>query len=292
MSTIALNALSFLVGLLPWRAAQRLGAALGLIWFHALRIRRRTVLENLARAFPDLPAVERLARARAAYRHFGISALELLRLAEMSPGEVTARVHASGMERFRAAAERGRGVVIATAHFGNFDLLACSQALAGVPLAIVSRDLKGRGANAFWMASRRATGLAIFPEDGGALAVARWLRQGKVLGLTIDQRVPAERGGIQAGFFGWPVWTTTAPALLAARLGAALLPVRLERRDDGDHDLVVEPEIAVARPADPAEIERVTAELNRVLEGWIRRRPEQWMWLHRRFRSSKIQNRA
>jgi KDO2-lipid IV(A) lauroyltransferase len=257
------------------------GAFLGLVWFHVVRIRRRVVRDNLALALPER-ADDHRRIARASYRHLGISALEFLKLS-VDQDAVAARVHAHGLERFEAARARGRGVIVVTAHFGNFDLLACSQARRGVPLAIVSRELHGGGSNRFWMESRRASGLRIFQERGGVRHVLRWLRAGNALGLVVDQRTPPARGGTRATFLGHQVWTSTAAAKLALRTGAALVPARIERRADGDHDLYVDEEIDFV-PGRGAEAEQeLTERINREVEGWIRAKPELWLWLHRRF---------
>ena len=286
MSNVVLNAVALIAGLFSWAAAQRLGAFLGLVWFYIVRIRRAVVFENLAIALPGTRS-EHYRVARDAYRHFGVSALEFFKMSSLSPSEISKKVHAHGMEHFERAYSRGRGVIVVAAHYGNFDLLACSQAARGIPLAIVSRDLHSKGTNGFWMRTRRSSGLTVFQEKGAAREVIRWLRQGKVLGLTVDQRTPPKRGGMLAGFLGWNVWTTTAPAKLALRLGAALVPVRVERREDGDHDLVVEPEIELPDNKKDEGIILLTKRINDVVANWVLTRPEHWMWLHRRFSGAK-----
>jgi KDO2-lipid IV(A) lauroyltransferase len=282
VSTLLFKTASFLAGLLPWSLAQRLGGALGLFWFFAVRVRRRVVLENLARALPER-GEEHLAIAKEAYRHFGISALEFLKMSRMDRRAVVGKVRLSGMPHFERALARGKGVIVITAHFGNFDLLACSQAAREVPLAVVSRDLHGRGANKFWMETRRIKGLTIFSDKGGARDVLSWLKAGKVLGLTVDQRTPAGRGGVLARFMGCWAWTTTAPALLALSSGAAIVPIRVERQPDGYHDLLVEPEISLPEERRSKAVSLLTNEINDLIGNWIYRRPDHWMWLHRRF---------
>jgi KDO2-lipid IV(A) lauroyltransferase len=276
-----LAGLAALVSRLGWRRAGRLGAWIGLVWFLVLRIRRKVVFRNLALALPGR-AAEHHRIARETYRQIGASALELLALRSMGREEIAARVRPRGLERFEAAAARGRGVIVVTAHFGNFDLLACSQAARGVPLAIVSREL-GRGANRFWMETRAASGLAILPRRGSGLALVRWLREGKVLGLVVDQRTGPRDGGLLVPFLGVPAWTTTAPAALALATGAAIVPVRLERGPDGDHELTVEPEIPLAPGDREQAVAATTAAVNDAVGAWVTARPEHWMWLHRRF---------
>jgi KDO2-lipid IV(A) lauroyltransferase len=286
VSILLFKIASFLAGLLSWSLAQRVGGALGLFWFFVVRVRRRVVLENLARALPGHD-IDHLGIARAAYRHFGISALEILKMSRMARDEVAKRVRLVGIEHFERACSRGRGVIVITAHFGNFDLLACSQAARQVPLAIVSRDLHGQGANRFWMETRLSIGLKIFPDRGAAKEILRWLKAGKVLGLTVDQRTPASRGGRLSPFMGWEVWTTTAPAALALSSGAAIVPVRVERGPDGYHDLRVEPEVLLSAERRTKAISLLTDEINAVVANWIYGRPDHWMWLHRRFAGAR-----
>lgn len=274
--------------ILSWTTLSRLGAALGWVWYYLVPVRRRTVLEGLALAFPNLDPRRRREIARAAFRHFAVGALEILRLGASSPEEIASWVETRGLEHYRRAAAAGRGVVVVTGHYGNFDVLACSQAAAGVPLAIVSRTL-GRGAgNRFWMRARARTGLHIIEEGKSPRRVVAWLRSGGALGLTVDQRTGPSRGGIPASFLGRPAWTSTAAARLALRTGAPVLPVRIERDGPGRHSVVVEPEIASAG----CDVETLTQRVNDVLGGWVARRPEQWMWLHRRFAVPKEVKRA
>jgi KDO2-lipid IV(A) lauroyltransferase len=282
VSTLVLRAFAFFAGLLAWGRAQRLGAVLGLVWFYVVRIRRRVVFSNLSKALPSMRS-EHEKIAREAYRHFGMSAMEFLQLRSIGPDGIARLIRTRGMEHYDAAKASGRGIVVVTAHFGNFDLLACSQAASGIPLAIVSRDLHQNGIGRFWMETRESSGLKIFPDKGAAKQVLSWLKSGRVLGLTVDQRTSPERGGILSDFMGLKAWTTTAPAELALRTGAAILPVRIERRLDGNHDVVVEAPIQMEGRPNADGVKALTRQINEVVETWIYNRPEHWMWLHRRF---------
>lgn len=279
-----LRIIASLTNLLSWSSAKRLGRVLGLIWFYMVPIRRGVVFGNLARALPER-SEEHRAIAREAYAHFGESAFEFLKLHRMNRHETLKHVHLHGMENYERAMMKGRGVIVVTAHFGNFDLLACCQAQMGIPLAIVSRDLHNSGVDRFWMKTRESWGLKIFPDKGAAKSILRWLREGNVLGLTVDQRTSSKKGGVQIDFMGCPAWTTTVPAVLARRSQAALLPVHIERRLDGGHDIIVEPEIEIAREQGRDTILDLTAQINEIIGNWVRSRPSHWMWLHRRFQS-------
>ena len=270
---------------LPWRVGQWVGGFLGLIWYYGLPIRRKTVRSNLALALPERR--DHRAIARACYRHLGISFYELLKASRLSNPELAKKIHPHGMSRYHRAIAKGRGVIVVTAHFGNFDLLAVSQAALGIPLAIVSRSLRQPGVNRLWMSTRKRSGVKIFPESGAARSILKWLQKGKVIGLTADQRTKPSKGGIQVDFLGHPAWTTTAPAALAMATGAPLLPVRLERRSDGDHDLFIEEEIPLTRPKNSQSVFSLVEKYNEVIGKWVATCPEQWMWLHKRFKDYK-----
>ena len=282
MSTLVLRAVAFFVGFLSWRGTQKLGAALGLVWFHIVRLRRKVVFENLKIAFGDFPSQNKHIAA-SAYRHFGTSAMEFFKLRSMACSEVQGHVHVHGIENYELARAENRGVIVVTAHLGNFDLLACSQSASGIPLGIVSRDLHQGGVSRFWMETRGGKNLKIFKERGAAKQILRWLKDGNALGLTVDQRTRKERGGIRVPFLGTDAWTTTAPAALAFTTGAALLPVRIVRREDGDHDVIVEPALPRDNLEKEEQIRAWTLQINRIIGKWVRERPEQWLWLHRRF---------
>ena len=281
MSTL-LKIAAIVFSSLPRSVALRIGAFIGYLWFHVLRIRRRTVLANLKAALPEHEADHRRI-AETAYRHFGRTAVEFLRLRSMSRAELAEMVTVEGMENFESARALGKGVIVVTAHLGNFDLLATSRAAAGIPLAVVSRQLHQRGADRFWMESRRRSGLEIFEDRGAAKQILRHLKAGRITALTVDQRTRASRGGVVLPFMGCPAWTTTAPAKLSAASGAPVVPVYIVRGKDGRHRAVVEAMMAPPTRGDGAAVLEMTRKINEIVGRWVSAHPEQYMWLHRRF---------
>ncbi|MBN2496397.1 MAG: lysophospholipid acyltransferase family protein [Deltaproteobacteria bacterium] len=276
---------SWLVRRLSLRAALGLGRALGWIWYHLIPVRRKVALDNLRRAFPDMQPAERRAVARRCFCHWACAAMELLRLPDLDARRVEALIEHRGLEHLERARKRGRGVIVATAHFGSFDLMACAEAIAGHPLHVLTREQRSKSVNRFWMRVREASGLGFLPVKGSALRVHRLLGQERIVAMMIDQHMPEGRG-IWVPFFGQPASTTHAPAVMALGSGAPILPVRVERLSGGRHRVQIEPMIE-ARKGEPrqAEVERITRALNAWLEGCVRERPDHWLWIHRRWKA-------
>ncbi len=281
MSTL-LKVAAILLSCLPRPAAQGIGSLIGALWFHVIRIRRRTVLENLAVALPSRNA-DHLRIAKAAYRHFGMTAVEFLLMSRLPPRAVADAVRVEGMEHFLEALSRNRGAIVVTAHLGNFDLLAASRAAGGIPLAVVSRTLHRSGPNRFWMESRKKSGLAVFEDRGASRQILRHLKENKAVALTVDQRTRPRRGGVWLPFFGKPALTPTAPAKLSAASGAPIVPVYIVREGFMQHRAFVLPLLEPPPRKDSEALLQTTKKINEIVEAWIRRFPEQYMWLHRRF---------
>jgi KDO2-lipid IV(A) lauroyltransferase len=275
-----------LLSRIPRRWLLALGAAIGwLIW--ALRIRRRVVLSNLALAFPEKSEAERRAIARATYRHLGETAFEFLRVPDLRPEELDRLFVYEGWENYEKARARGKGVIAATAHFGNFEVLAAAHTLRGVPISTISRGMRGgTGGDALWTATRKRSGveeLVIRRGQTYRAAVAA-LRSGRVLGYVIDQS-EASRSAIFPTFFGVPCATAPTPAVLAWRTGAATVFALSVPLPDGRHRVIIEGPLD---PPDTGDRERdalaFMQDLNDRLERHVRAHPDRWYWLHRRWK--------
>jgi len=270
---------------LEWKTAQRIGGFLGLVWYTLVPVRRRTVMKNLALAMPDVTAKERRRIARDHYLHLGKSALEFLWLAGRGMQKSDVIAEENGIEHYHGCLEEGGGVMVVTGHFGNWDLVACMQAAKGVPLHVVTKDLSQRGFNSYWMGRREKAGIRFHPDRGSLKSIIRALKSNEVVGLVIDQRTPAEQGGIKADFMGQDAWTSTTAAVLALRTGARLLPAYGYRRDDGLHAMEIGPPVDTSAYEDYSKeaVATLTQHLNDDLAKRIRQHPEQWLWLHRRW---------
>ncbi|HVP28365.1 MAG TPA: lysophospholipid acyltransferase family protein [Myxococcota bacterium] len=276
-----------LVCALPERAALGLGAALGRAAGAVLRRRARISLVNLRVALPEKSDAERRAIYRASMAEFGRNAVEWARLPRLAPAELRARVETVGLEHLRDALAKGHGALAVTAHYGNWELLpAAMHALApDTRLVAVGRTLRNAELYRMIVARREQGGGELLPQD--ARPILRALREGKSVGVLVDQYTTQRRGGVLAPFLGVQAWTNAGPALLALRTGAPLVPAHAERTGPGRHRIVFGPEIAPARSGDrDADVRETTARINAALSGFIRQDPVPWLWSHRRFRKS------
>jgi KDO2-lipid IV(A) lauroyltransferase len=266
---------------LPRRWLTALFGALAVALWH-LGLRRRVVLENLRLAFPEKTEPERRRIARATYRHLGGMIPTFLRLPYLSVEELSGIFEYEGLESFERARAVGRGVIACTAHFGDFELLAAAHNLRGVPITIISRRMNA----APWRRVRARAGVEDLVVGGGGTlsAAVKALRAGRVLGYVIDQSEPGNNA-VFPTFFGVPVATSATPAVLCRRTGALAIFILSMPLPDGRHHVVIEGPLV---PQDSGDRERDTLaimlDLNDRLEAWVRRRPELWYWLHRRWK--------
>lgn len=286
-----LRLLRFVFGVLPWGAAQRLGAALGTIaWAVSTRDRRRAV-EHVAIAFPERAPAERVRLARASFRHLGIAAGELLHVWGRPAADANRHVEVVGFEEIERIRAEGRPILLLTGHCGNWELISCANHSHGLGLAAMAREL-GDGLQTIAEDVREHLGSETIARGSRASSrqMLRTLRAGGVLAMLIDQDLSTS--GVFVPFFGRLAHTPPAAAQIALRLGAAVVPCFAERLDEGaglgsglgGHRLTFHPALDLPDPGAPNAIEEATATMTRAIEEQIRRRPEQWVWMHRRWR--------
>lgn len=284
LELLAFLALKGLFLLVPLGAAEAIGRAAGLI-YRLLDARRRGIVrENLSRAFPDRPVAELRRLERAVFAHFGGLAADLFH-SETKPVErLLARVEVVGLEHARAAAASGRGVFFASPHLGNWEWAALVTGALGFPVTIVVRPLDNPLLDARLVAMRERTGCRVVSKRDAARILLRTLRDGGIVGILADQRArPPD--AIEVPFFGRPAWTTTSIARFAEKTGALFLPVVCLRTGPGRYRLVYsEPLDPLTFPSRDRGVEPLTARVTALVESQVRDAPEQWLWLHDRWR--------
>jgi KDO2-lipid IV(A) lauroyltransferase len=272
-----------LVRLTPASVVGRIGGWMGLAVYAFDWAHRRVANRNVAAAFPARSPEERRRIVRGAFAHFGRLLLALLKFSTLSPEAMLARVEFEGEERVRSAQARGKGVLFVTGHFGFWELQAMVHALKLQPMAVLARPLDNQALNRLLEEVRTRTGNTVIYRQGALRRAMRMLHGGHGVGILIDQHI-LSRDAVQVDFFNRPAATTSAVAALALRTGAPVVPLFALPLGGGRYRMVYEHPVEPP-PASPTAVRDFTQRCTDVLEMYVRRHPELWLWMHRRWRS-------
>jgi KDO2-lipid IV(A) lauroyltransferase len=281
-----LSALGTIATVLPRRAEVALGRLFGRLIFRARLFKRAVVEANLARCFPRLDGASRLSLIRRNYEHYGVLLFEYMHFFSPFEGHwrryVPTAARAEGLERWKRAHARGKGVIFFCSHLASWETGAAAIALEGVQATIVTTVLTPRWLHDKITACRASVGMDAAFHPGSMISVLKTLRRGGSVAFMNDQyaRPPM---GLPVVFFKTRVDTLSVVGSLARRTGAAVLPLHTFRAPDGTTIARIEPEFALGERADDptGATQRVASRVER----WIRGHPEQWLWMHRRFKN-------
>jgi KDO2-lipid IV(A) lauroyltransferase len=277
------RALIFAVRLMPYPVVRACGTTLGLTFYTIDRAHRRIAERNLAAAFPTRSPAERRAIARAAFVHFGRLLFELLEFSTLAPASMLERVEFDGEERARLAYAQGKGVLFVTGHFGFWELHAIVHALRIAPIGLLARALDNPQLNQLLEDIRQRTGNVVIYRQGTIRRVMRALQAGQGVAVLIDQHIMG-RDAIYVDFFDRPAATTSAVAALALRTGAPVVPVFALPIGGGRIRVIYEHPVAPPDSTSEDAVREFTQRCTDVLEMYVRRHPELWLWMHRRWR--------
>ena len=267
------------------RQIQWLGNVLGSAGYVLMIGRRRCMARNLDQAFGDSMSPRRKRDiAIASVRNLAKTCLEFLKLRWLSGEQVEELVQLEGAEHLAAALREKRGAILLTAHYGNWELTGARIARAGFPLTVIARDHDDAATAALVNRIRECHGVRVL-RRGDVRGALRCLRRNEVLGILPDHNI--SQGGLLVDFFGRPAMTAPGPATYALRTGAAIVPMFSVREADGRLRAVFEPSLPLVRTGDRAHDALVnTQRITDVVQQAITRHPEQWMWIHRRWKSA------
>ncbi len=272
-----------IVRLLPMRAVLAAGRLLGLT-FHALDGQhRRQALRNLESAFPVRSAAERRTIAREMFAHFGRLLMALLKFSTMTPAAMLRHVEFEGEERVIAAHAQQKGALLFTGHFGFWEINALVHGLKIHPMSVLARPLDNPLLHDLLESMRRSTGNSVIYRRGAIRRVLRALEANQAVAVLIDQHIQSA-DAVYVDFFNRPAATTSALAALALRTGAPVVPVFALPLPGGRFRMVYEPPVEPPASDAPDAIREFTQRCTDVLEMYVRRYPELWLWMHRRWR--------
>lgn len=282
---ILVISLGKLLAWLPESVAYALGEGTGRLAFSLDRRHRTITMENLARAFPErfAPAeIERLARA--VFENLGRTAVDVARSERLLGTRNLDAFHVDGIDRLQEAHRRGKGVLVITAHLGPWELLPLASLWHGQGY-FVARPLDNPWLDDLFTAMRERGGNRVIRKRDATQAILQALRRAKTVGILIDQH-SSDREGVVVPFFGRPASTAFAPALIAMRSRAAVLPVATLHDGPGRYRVLIGDEVPVRRSGNlRADLAENTARFTAAIEAFIRDHPDRWFWVHRRWKT-------
>lgn len=268
-----------LFAVLPVDAASALGGWIGRTVGPLLATPNRRALHNLSLAMPTLPEVEKRRILRGMWDNLGRSIAEYPHLRRLREPD---RLDVVGTENVTGAAVAGRPRILMAAHLGNWEMGGAWAAVHISPLSSIYRPPNNPAVDWLIRRVRAATGMAMYPKgNDGTRAAMKVLSQSGSLGMLIDQKL---NRGIAVPFFGHDAMTAPALAVFTLRFDCAVVPARVERLGGARFRLTFYPPLDCPRTGDrDTDVLAMMTRVNGIIEGWVRERPEQWFWMHRRW---------
>ena len=274
------------LGSLPRNLARSCGAGLGWVAYHVLARLRQVGMRNLVLAYPDWNDERRVQTLKAVYRSLGHQLAEFCLMQHYTLAEAGRFIEYDGLEHYLAARDAGKGVLVLTGHLGAWELSSFFHSLAGYPMGLVIRRLDNGLVDAFVNRIRCLHGNRVIHKDDFARGLISAMRRGETVGILMDTNMTPPQG-LFVPFFGLDACTASGMARVALKTDAAVLPGFL-LFDEARQKFVLRfgERLDLVRSEDADEEVRAnTALFTSVLERSIRQNPEQWLWMHRRWKT-------
>jgi len=274
------------LGRIPRGLARLLGGCLAFAVYWSFGRLRRVGWRNLALARPELSKSEKYRILRGVYRHLGWQLVEFCRMTRYTPENTRGWMRTEGLDHYLAAQARGKGVLVVTGHLGAWELSSFYHSLMGHPMSMVIRRLDNRRLDDFVNGIRCLHGNKVIHKDDFGRGLMTAMRAGQTVGILMDTNMTPPQGAF-VEFFGLKACTATGLAHVARKTGAAVLPgFMLWEPSERKYVLHFGPAIEIPHTADPqADILAGTQLCTSAIESWIRRYPDQWLWIHRRWKT-------
>ncbi len=276
--------IGYSICLLPRSLALVIGGWLGMLAYRLATQQRRLACEHIQQALDisDEDTIKTIVKQ--CFSNLGKNVVEFMLFRRMNPKQIQQSVSFEGVQHVENALAVGKGAIILTGHFGNWELLAASISTTVSPLTPIVRELRSPRLNVLVSKYREKAGYSTIDRNTGVRQALRCLRSNNLLGIVAD--VDTSVNGVFVDFFGKPAYTPYSPIAFALKTGAAILPSFIVRQADGTHQAIIEPPLTLER-CDDKEKELVinTQKYTKVIESYIRKNPEQWIWMHQRWKT-------
>ena len=281
---------AFIVTNLPRSVQMALGSAIGRLWFDVLRIRRKIAIDNVTIAYPELSLKERTRIARASLISMGQTLVEYFSFPFLKSETIRERFEIEGEEHMINALAQGRGVIMLTLHLGNGDYALTGLSRMGYPINLISKEFKARWLNDLWFGMRKKQGTKFIAPEKSSFDILKALRRKEVVVFVLDQFM-GPPVGVRTRFFGKVTGTAMGCAIISDRTKAPVLPAYTYRRRNGQAVIAFDPvmpdTLTAASPDHSLRDENIavmTQSYTDKIESIVRRHPDQWMWIHRRWK--------
>ena len=285
MLQLILKGLTCFFAWLSLPSALAFGRRLGWIYGTVLRHRRKDAAEALQRSFPEKTKKERNAIINRMYQNLGMNLIEEFRLPSVSKAYLEENILWEGEAYSHQVLANGKGLLVLSAHLGNFDLLCTFAPKFDFPTTVITKNIKNSAINKWWMDARSRFGLKFVPAHNSYRQCLTALRKNEIIAFVLDQNM-IDTEGVFVDFFGKPACTSPGLAYMSAQSGAAVVPVFMIRLDNGRHLIKALPPIPPPADRKPETIHAFTQLYTKVIEDVIREYPDQWLWIHRRWKTT------
>lgn len=280
----------YVARLFPRKLFLKIGKSFGSLAHFLDRRHRKIALINITKALPELSKEEDENTIRECYRWFGMYLFDLLHSIRGYDAEFLEKCEYEGLENLASAYAKNKGVLLFTAHYGAWEVNAQANSYKGFPLNVIARKLDNPHLQKLLTKFRTSTGTGVIDKKDGFRPMLRTLKEGKGIAILIDQNVTSE-DRIFVDFFGRPASTTPALALLKLKIDADIIPCFATPLPDGRYHFRYDPVVQVDLTGDRKEdIFRITQACTKIIEDEIRRQPQYWLWMHRRWKTQPSAN--
>ena len=277
------------LGLIPFSGHETMGKILGRAWYKADKRHRNLALNNIRYAYGDAVTPDEAEKlAGKVFENFARMVFEHAWFNRLTPEEYHRYFRVKGLHHLHRAHAKGRGVICISGHMGNWELGLAMYQLFRVPFCVVYKPIKNRGVNTYILEKRMIEGFEMVSKDGASKNVRKMLEKGYAAGLLIDQNT-RRNYGVFIDFFGKKACTNKNVAKLALRTCAPVVPLFIYR-EKGRFVFEILPEVELTKSGDPeSDIFENTQKFADIVEDFVRKYPEQWFWVHNRWRTRPME---
>ncbi len=279
--------IAYIIHILPLFFRNLIGDFIGVLWFDILRVRRSIILSNIKLAFPDLDSKSSVKLARRSMRNFGRGIVDYCHLPFLNEKNYSKYIEVKNTHYVEEALKKGKGVCLLSLHLGNGDLGGAGLALAGLPIHLISKEFKLKWLNDMWFNMRRRLGVQFIPPRNSTYSILEKIKLNEVVIFVLDQFMGPPIG-VRTQFFNHETGTAMGLSVIARRKKAPVIPVYCYRKENGQQVVCCDTEIVFEEKGEKSQtIQYMTQKYTDKIEDLVRQYPDQWMWVHRRWKEFK-----